>query len=144
MARFEHTKIYRAATQLVKEIELRVKDFPRKVKFTMGNRMLDLALRIVELVIEANSIKGLDRIQLIDEILHIATMLKARLSLARDAHYMSNKGCAFSSEKLVNVIRQAKGWRNYHAQKMKTDQPNDMHRVSPESGAAKAVLSEQV
>lgn len=143
MARFEHTEIYRAATQLAKEIELRVKDFPRKVKFTMGNRMLDLSLRIVEVIIEANSVKGFERIKLIDEVLHIATMLKARISLAKDAHYMSTKGCALSSEKLVGVIRQAKGWRNYHVQLIKND-TSDVRSVSPESGSAKAVLSEQV
>lgn len=111
MARFEHTEIYKAAANMSKFIDQMVVKFPQRVKYLLGSRLLDLSLKVVSNIIEANSERN--KVPFIEAILGITRDLSGLLAHGREMGYISTKNYATVSEMLVNVIKQAKGWLKY-------------------------------
>jgi hypothetical protein len=83
--------------------------FPRKVRFSFSNRIDNLALDIIEGIIEArysrNKKEMLRRIDLNME------KLRVLLRMCHDLRYLDTKGYEFSARKINEAGKMVGGWR---------------------------------
>ena len=83
--------------------------FPRKVRFSFGNRIDNLSLDIIEGIIEArysrNKKEMLRRIDLNME------KLRVLLRMCHDLRYLDTKGYEFAARKINEAGRMVGGWR---------------------------------
>ena len=89
--------------------------FPKKVRFTFSNRIDNLALEIVEGIIEARYLKkkkdALRRIDLSME------KLRVLLRMCHDLKHLDNKGYEFASKKINEAGKMVGGWRKQQEDK---------------------------
>lgn len=83
--------------------------FPRRIRFSFSNRIDNLALNVIEGIVEArySTVKReiLRRIDLDME------KLRVLLRMCHDLRYLDTKGYAFASKKINEAGRMVGGWR---------------------------------
>jgi hypothetical protein len=83
--------------------------FPRKVRFSLSNRIDNLALDIVEGIIEARySREKQDVLRRIDLDME---KLRVLLRMCHDLKHLDHKGYEFASKKINEAGRMVGGWR---------------------------------
>ena len=58
MAEHQHLPIYLKTYQFIKFLYGMVRSFPKQYKYTLGENILNLAWRCIDLIIEANSLSN--------------------------------------------------------------------------------------
>ena len=73
MAHYEHLPIYNRAFAVLREFNIRVPKFGKQYKYTLGGKLIDLSIKIIELIIRANSEREMQaRAEMIERLcLHI-------------------------------------------------------------------------
>ncbi len=93
----------------------KIETFPKKVRMSFSNRIADIALNIMEGIIEARYSKNkgdiLRRIDLNMEKLQVI------LRMCHDLAYLDHKGYEFASKKIHEAGRMVGGWRKYQESK---------------------------
>lgn len=85
--------------------------FPKKVRFSFSNRIDNLALNIVEGLIEARySTKKNDILRQIDLSME---KLRVLLRMCHDLTYLDHKGYEFASKKINEAGKMVGGWRKH-------------------------------
>jgi len=83
--------------------------FPKKVRFTFSTRIDNLALDIMEGIIEARySKKKMDILRRIDLGME---KLRVLLRMCHDMEYLDHKGYEFASRKINEAGKMVGGWR---------------------------------
>lgn len=83
--------------------------FPRKVRFSLSNRIDNLALDIIEGIIEARySREKQDVLRRIDLDME---KLRVLLRVCHDLKHLDHKGYEFASKKINEAGRMVGGWR---------------------------------
>jgi four helix bundle protein len=87
--------------------------FPKKIRFSLSNRIDNLALDIIENISEArysrNKIEALKRIDLSME------KLRVLLRMCHDLAYLDHKGYEYASRKINEAGKMVGGWRKQQA-----------------------------
>ena len=90
-------------------------DDPKKIRFSLSNRIADLALNIIEGIIEARYSKEKG------EILHKIDLnmekLQVILRICHDLKYLDHKGYELASKKIHEAGKMVGGWRKYQERK---------------------------
>ena len=79
MARFRHLPIWKDAMDLALHLEHAVRRFPRYHKYTLGSELRQTAQRLCRLVARVNDAQGLDRLHVLDELVHAVEEMKTPL-----------------------------------------------------------------
>jgi len=103
------------AYDLCKEILPRVSKLPRNVKFTLGDRITDNCLTVLELLIQASYSR--QKLHLLDEANLRLEKLRFLLRLCRDLGALSNKGYEHVMKMITELGSQVGGWRKQVAGK---------------------------
>jgi len=83
--------------------------FPKKIRFTLTNRIDNLALDIIEGIIEARySRKKKDVLRRVDLSME---KLRVLLRMCHDLEYLDSKGYEFASKKINEAGKMVGGWR---------------------------------
>ena len=95
----------------IKLLFTKTEKFPKSVRFSFTNRINNLALDIIEGIVEARystaKAEILKRVDLQNEKLRIL------LRICHDLGYLDHKGYEFSSRKINEAGKMIGGWRNY-------------------------------
>ncbi len=95
--------------EFVKWLLDKTEKFPRKARFTFSNRIDNLALDIMEWIVDARySKKKKDTLRRID--LGMAR-LRIHFRLCHDKHYLDNRGYEFASKQINEAGKMVGGWR---------------------------------
>ena len=89
--------------------------FPKKVRFTFSNRIDNLALEVVEGIIEARYCrKKMDILRRMD--LNMGK-LQILLRMCHDLEFLDHKGYEFASRKINEAGKMVGGWRKQQREK---------------------------
>lgn len=87
----QHLPLYLKIYQLIKFLYERVRDFPKQYKYTLGESVLNLSWRCLDLVLEANALPNDKKCQKIMELSINFDRLKIRLRMAQELNLISIK-----------------------------------------------------
>ncbi|HQP37942.1 MAG TPA: four helix bundle protein [Polyangiaceae bacterium] len=108
---YEALPIYKIAMATAIAIEMVVRAFPRSHKYTFGARLRDTSMDTVILVGRAYR-RGPERAPVVAELVDRIEELKLLINLGREIQaFASFKQYAQLMEQVMNMARQAEGWR---------------------------------
>lgn len=85
--------------------------FPRKVRFSFTNRIDNLALDIIEGIVEARyAARKKDILRRIDLSME---KLRIMLRMSYDQHYLDTRGYEYASRQINEAGRMVGGWRKH-------------------------------
>ena len=84
MEQTEHLSLYPKFYQLIKYLDARVHNFPKRYKYTLGKDIIDLSWKCIDLLIRANNSFGQERHMQILELSLTFDFLKVRLRMAQE------------------------------------------------------------
>ena len=103
------------AYDLCKEVLPRASKLPRNVKFTLGDRITDNSLAVLELLVQASYRR--QKLHLLDEANLRLERLRFLHRLCRDLGALSNKGYEHVMKMITELGSQVGGWRKQTAGK---------------------------
>ena len=115
MSRYSHLPIFQSAYDLNLEIHRRVENFPRAHRYSMGERLKNISLDLLELTIKANSQK--DKLPFLSEMENQLEKLKIMVRTCFDLKIMGEKGFEFLIKKMDEIGRQLHGWKEWSAER---------------------------
>ena len=110
MALHTQLPIYRAAYGLLDVVTDLVKNMPRDLKRTIGEKISTECIEIMVLVFRANVAS--DKSPYLIELLERQQVIDLLLRLSMDKHLISPKGYAKAVEITTSIGKQANGWKN--------------------------------
>ena len=87
----QHIPLYYKLYQLIKFLYQRVNNFPKQYKYTLGQNILNLSWRCLDLVLEANALPNKEKYPKILELSVIFDKLKIRLRMAQEINLISKR-----------------------------------------------------
>ena len=118
MSDFQHLPIYLKTYQFIKFLYKTVKNFPKQYKYTLGENILGLSWKCLDLTIEANSLPNQKKYQKILELSIVFDKLKVRLRMAQELNLISEKLFAhiqiYYAKELGEMIGGWLNWANKH------------------------------
>lgn len=109
MAQYKHLPIYRLTYELLQRVMTVTKDFPRELKFTLGQKMKDETIELVVLIYRANS--SVAKAPHIETMIERLQVLELMLRLSHDLKVLSTKSYAGLVEMTESINKQASGWK---------------------------------
>ena len=107
---YERLPIYKAAMDLVVSMDKVVRMFPHSQKYSLGMEMKSTAFQLLRLIVQANTQK--DRIQKLNELCVKGEELKLLCNVGKEVEaFRSFKQFMLIIEQVMNLMRQAEGWR---------------------------------
>lgn len=103
------------AHDLAKELLPRAAKYPKDYKFSLGDRIVDHTLDILELLLQAAYVRN--KMRLLDEANLKLERLRRLLRLSNELGPLSNKGYEYVSKMVDDLGRQIGGWRKQAAGK---------------------------
>jgi len=89
MAEYEQLPLYLKFYQFIKFLNEMVRNFPKHYKYAIGQNILDLSWKCLDLVIEANSLPNEKKYQKIKELSIMFDKLKIRIRMAQELNLIS-------------------------------------------------------
>jgi hypothetical protein len=115
MTRYSHLPIFQSCYDLNLEIHRRVDNFPRACRYSMGERLKNISLDLLELTVKANSQK--DKIPFLENMENLLEKLKIMIRTCFDLKIMGEKGFEFLIKKMDEIGRQLHGWKEWSEKK---------------------------
>lgn len=97
--------------------------FAKQYKYTLGGKLIELSIKIIELIIRANGEReGGQRTEMIERLcLHIEILI-IQLRIANELKQLGGqKPYLYLSELVIDLSKQAEGWRKYTPQNAKAE-----------------------
>lgn len=91
MPNSEHLSIYISIYQLIKHLYERIRNFPKEYKYTIGEDILNLSWKCLDLVLETNALPNKLKYSKILELSINFDKLKMRLRMAQEINLISKK-----------------------------------------------------
>lgn len=111
MKKSDELPIFRDSYTLLQGLMHIQKEIPRIFRYSIGEKMINLSLNIIDQIYKANS--SYDKLPYIEKIIACNNMLKMLLRLCHDESYLSLQQYTQVVEQVVRVGRQASGWKKY-------------------------------
>lgn len=115
MARYEHIAIFQSAYMLTLEIYKTTKNFSKEHKFTLGERLKNIAHELLDQVIKTNNMPGKEKLEGIKNIDYKKEELRIHLRLANDLKIISHGQLGVFNDKIEEIGKQAGGWSRWTA-----------------------------
>jgi hypothetical protein len=111
MARYQHLPIFKEAYDLNIEIHKRVDSFPRVHRYSMGERLKNLTMDFLDLMVQANS--RIDKFKTLEKSEFILERLKIYIRTCFDLKILGCRGFEFLIKKIEEICRQLNKWKNW-------------------------------
>jgi len=118
MARYQHLPVFQAVYDLSLEIHSRVNNFPRVHRYSIGEKIKDIGLNLLDLIVKANSAR--DKTACLEEAEVILEKLKIYARLCFDLKILGGKSFEFLTRKMDEIGRQLNKWKEWSLKKEKT------------------------
>jgi len=107
---YERLSIYKGAMDLVVKLDSIVRDFSRYHKYSIGTQIRDKALNLIDLIVQANTKEM--RGQKLPQLCAQVESMKVLCNVGQEVKaWKSFKQYMQVMEQVMNVARQAQGWR---------------------------------
>jgi hypothetical protein len=118
MAQYSHLPIYNKGFEVLRELYMRVPKFGKQYKYFLGGKLIENSVDIIKLIIKANSERDKEKRQAQIEYLCLTIeMLITHLRIANELRQLGGqKSYLFLCEMVVNLSKQAEGWKKYTPQ----------------------------
>ncbi|MBU2515590.1 diversity-generating retroelement protein Avd [bacterium] len=93
----------------------RIDGFPKSVRFTISNRISNLALDILELIVEAIYCPRPQRIGILNRTNLKMEQLRVLIRISNTRKYLSKRQYEYAAEQLTEAGRMLGGWRKHEA-----------------------------
>lgn len=115
MAQYSHLSIYNKAFQVLREFHTRVPMFGKQYKYFLGGELVKYAVEIIKIIIKANNERDKEKRQALLEYLCLTIeMLLTHLRIANELKQLGGqKSYLYLMEMIVDVSKQAEGWKKY-------------------------------
>lgn len=91
MSDYQHLPLYLKTYQFVKYLYEMVRSFPKQYKYTLGENILGLCWKCLDLILEANSLPNVKKYTKILELSLTFDRLKIRLRMIQELNLISEK-----------------------------------------------------
>lgn len=102
--------IYLALYKLIKYLYSSIRNFPKEYKYSLGQEILSLAWRTLDLVMVANTLENTKKHRYITKALTTFSCLKFRLRLACDLKILNHKKYAYVIKQTSEINKMLNGW----------------------------------
>ena len=110
MAKHDDLPVFVKWTEFLKWLLPTTEKFPKRVRFTFSNRIDNLALEVVEDLVEARYAHSRRKVDKLVAVNLKLERLRVLLRLCHELRYLSHKGYALSARSLNEVGRMVGGW----------------------------------
>jgi len=108
MAQYKHLSIYKTTYDLLLLITNKTKDYRNDFKYTLGTKMRDDCMKLVQLVYKANSVKNKE--PFIEDIIDTLQIVELSVRLSKDLHLINTNAFSEIIPLTVSIEKQANGW----------------------------------
>lgn len=108
MAQYKHLPVYRTCRQLLLEMTIAIKQYPRDFRYTIGQRALDEIVSLIALIVRANSTTR--RRDILRDALERLAVVEVFVQLAHDVRALSSKKLMLIGPLVDSIGRQVGGW----------------------------------
>lgn len=108
MAQYKHLPIYKSSYDLLILITLKTKDYRKDFKYTLGVKLIDECMNLMQSIYKANTSKNKE--SFIQDIIDIIQIIELSSRLSKDLHLIN---ISTFSEIIVltdSISKQANGW----------------------------------
>jgi hypothetical protein len=115
MSKYSHLPIYIDAGNLLKEFYLRIPKFDKQYKYLLGGKLVEYSTNTVAIIMEINNSRDTaERQRLIMDLEKNIEMMLVYIRISFDLKQInSGDSYMFLSEKIINILKQAEGWKKY-------------------------------
>lgn len=113
MARYDHISIFQSTYILTLDTYKLTKNFSREYKYTLGERLKNIAHEILDLVVKTNALSGKEKLSGITAIDYRKEALRIHLRLAFDLKILSRGQLGMFNEKIEEIGKQLGGWQKW-------------------------------
>jgi len=108
MAKYEHLSIFQKAYDLMVRIYQETHNFPRECKYSLGQKMKDVCLELLDWIIIANSEK--EKKPCLKKVNQQVDRLRIYIRLCRSLNIISKRKYEVLSKFIDEIGRMAGGW----------------------------------
>jgi len=102
--------LYLCSYKLLQYLYLLIHSFPKEYKYTLGQSILDLGWKVLDLVILANMLPNQEKAGKICQVSAAFDQLKTRLRMAYDLKLILTKKYAYIVEQNEEIGKMISGW----------------------------------
>lgn len=110
MGLYTNLPIYHQTYDLLKLVVNRVRDFPRDLKFSLGDRIRNETVDLVVFIYKANS--NTNKVPFLAEMLERLQVIQLLVRLSKDMQCISIKQFSEISNTIQGLSKQTRGWLN--------------------------------
>lgn len=108
---FRNLQIYKDSYQLSKAIHMALPKMSRFDRFSLGSMLFEKSLMMVRDVIKANSLRGRERVDVLDELIGTFGVVEALIRIASDERMWDQKTLAPMFLLISDISKQANAWK---------------------------------
>ena len=108
MSQYKHLPIYKTSYDLLILITNKTKDYRNDFKYTLGFKMREDCMKLVQLIYKANS--STNKEPFIQDILDTVQIIELSSRLSKDLHLINTKAFSEIIPLTVSIEKQANGW----------------------------------
>lgn len=106
--------IYLKLYQLIKYLYARKKNFPKEYKYTLGEEIISLSWKCIDLFLEANALPNKEKNLKINELSNVFDKLKLRLRMSQEIGLVSEKQFVHIQEQFIRETgTMIGGWQKW-------------------------------
>lgn len=102
--------LYLCSYKLLQYLYLLIHNFPKEYKYTLGQSILDLGWKVLDLVILANMLTNQEKAGKIHQVSAAFDQLKTRLRMAYELKLILTKKYAYIVEQNEEIGKMISGW----------------------------------
>ncbi len=111
MSRYNHLPIFQDVYKLTLEIYIATDKFPRKEKYSLGQKLKEITSSLLDLIIIANSKK--DKVLTLEKAQLTLERLQIHLRIACDLKILGLKRFENFSRMIENIRKEITGWKKW-------------------------------
>ena len=108
---FRNLQIYKDSYQLSKAIHKALPKMSRFDRFSLGSMLFEKSLMLVDGVIKANSLRGKERVDVLDKLIGTFGVVEALIRITSDEKIWDQKTLSPMFLLISDISKQANAWR---------------------------------
>lgn len=110
MSRADDLPLYLSLYKLLKYLYLLIHNFPKEYKYTLGQSILELGWKTLDLIILANHLANQSKTAKICQSMAVFNQLKTRLRLAYELKLFSHRKYSYIIKQNEEIGKMINGW----------------------------------
>lgn len=112
--------LYLSLYKLLQYLYILIHNFPKEYKYTLGQSILDLGWKVLDLVILTNMLPNQEKAGKICQVSAVFDQLKTRLRMAYDLKLILTKKYAYIAMQNEEIGKMINGWLKWAERKTQT------------------------